>query len=73
MSIQSQLNNHSFNQLPLVCAAMQAASGNIHGSMEAITLRELDRCSPCLDDMTATEKVTLELSILCIFKNREWI
>ena len=73
MSIQAQLNNQAFIQLPLAEAAMQAASSNIRGSMETIILRELDRCSPCLDNMSHDQKTALDSTIIDIFKNREWI
>jgi hypothetical protein len=73
MSIQSQLNNQAFVQLPLVFAAMKDAARHTRASMETTTLPQLDRCSPCLDDMSYDQKATLDSAIIDIFKNRDWI
>jgi len=74
MSIQEQLkNDQAFRQLPLVYATIKAASGNTRYSIEAITLRELDRCSPCLDNMSSDQKSDLENKLITIFENCDWI
>lgn len=74
MSLQSQLNKAAFEQLQLTYAAMKTAeNGNILGSMEQITLRELSNCSPCLDDMNQDQKNALDEKIIDIFKSRDYI
>jgi hypothetical protein len=73
MSLQSQLNNAAFSQLPQVYAAMKLASGYLLGSMEQYTFDRLMKCSPCLDDMNEAQKTELDNDIIKTFRYREWI
>lgn len=71
MSLQSQLNKAAFEQLSKSYSAINnAKNGNVRGSMEQITLRELSNCRPCLDDMTQEQKDMLDSSIIDIFNFR---
>ncbi len=73
MPIQASFNNQAILQLPRISALINKADQKISNQMIDRTLRIVNNCTPCLNDMSANQKEDMQDQLIETFKYFKFI
>ena len=73
MPLQQSLNNQAISQLPKISELIKSANQSDADQMTSRALREINNCTPCLDDMSEEQKNGMQDDLISSFKYNGWI